>query len=408
MRIRSGALILLAACGGRGAVVIGDGAGDAAAGDATVTDVTPDVGFALPDAPVAWDAPIVISAGGTYTGNWQSLDRTVPAVTITTSEPVTITDANIASRGELIQVSATANLTVTRTRGYGLNPNHAGAVAGHFVNADSGALAHVDVEHCTFTSSRGIYLQGPLQSGGSIAILNNRAIDVDGRLSDGSGGWQLADNTDDDSQFLQIGQVASAPAIEVGWNEVDNDPFVSRTEDVISIFQSSGTAGHPISIHDNFIRGSYPSDPAHDEFSGGGIMAGDSTGCGYISVMNNIVVATTNYGISCTDGHDVEAAGNRVVSSGRLPDGTAIAANNVGMASWNANDESYWANISMHDNVYGWMNADGRNDAWFPSPGTYTNNTAFAAGAITRADEDAEATRWQQKLAAATETTGAP
>ena len=35
-------------------------------------------------------APLVITKGGTYTGTWESTNRSTPAVTVNTSEPVTI------------------------------------------------------------------------------------------------------------------------------------------------------------------------------------------------------------------------------------------------------------------------------------------------------------------------------
>ena len=48
---------------------------------------------------IKYAAPIVITRGGVYQGNWQSLDSRMPAITIQTSRPVTIEDSNIQSRG---------------------------------------------------------------------------------------------------------------------------------------------------------------------------------------------------------------------------------------------------------------------------------------------------------------------
>ena len=58
-------------------------------------------------------------------------------------------------------------------------------------------------------------------------------------------------------QFLQIEKVQNVPGIEIGWNQVINEPGKSRVEDNISIYESSGTSGSPILIHDNYINGAY-------------------------------------------------------------------------------------------------------------------------------------------------------
>jgi hypothetical protein len=39
---------------------------------------------------IIYAGPIVITKGGTYSGNWQSLDWRTPAVRIRTSQPVII------------------------------------------------------------------------------------------------------------------------------------------------------------------------------------------------------------------------------------------------------------------------------------------------------------------------------
>ena len=42
--------------------------------------------------------PIRITSGGTYTGNWQSLDPATPAVQILTTQPVTITNVLVFAK----------------------------------------------------------------------------------------------------------------------------------------------------------------------------------------------------------------------------------------------------------------------------------------------------------------------
>ena len=62
---------------------------------------------------VDWSGPIVITEGGTYSGNWQSTDAKTPAVTVATTAPVIIENAHIRSVGSLIKTTvAGTNLTV--------------------------------------------------------------------------------------------------------------------------------------------------------------------------------------------------------------------------------------------------------------------------------------------------------
>ncbi|MBB5366407.1 NPCBM/NEW2 domain-containing protein, partial [Deinococcus humi] len=76
----------------------------------------------MPDTNVQYSGPLVITKGGTYRGNWQSLDPSTPAVYVKTSEPVIIEGSNLRGRGELIR-GWFMNLTVRNSNGYGMNPN---------------------------------------------------------------------------------------------------------------------------------------------------------------------------------------------------------------------------------------------------------------------------------------------
>ena len=77
--------------------------------------------------------PIMITAGGTYSGSWQSLDPKTPAVSINTTAAVTIQNCTIQSRGELIRANVTnAHVTVQNCRGTALDPLVAGALRGNF------------------------------------------------------------------------------------------------------------------------------------------------------------------------------------------------------------------------------------------------------------------------------------
>ena len=54
------------------------------------------------DSGVTFSRPLVITAGGTYTGDWQSTDPSVPAVMVLTTEPVTILNSRLKGPGWLL------------------------------------------------------------------------------------------------------------------------------------------------------------------------------------------------------------------------------------------------------------------------------------------------------------------
>lgn len=367
----------------------------------TVVTPTPPVTVVPPVASVAYSAPIMITKGGTYTGNWQSLDASVPAVQIRTSEPVIIVNSNIRSKGTLIDAYGfAANITVRNTHGYGLNPNVRGQHTGRFLNVDG--FVNVDVENNYLEGTAGIYLygyQGDFSNSQTVKVLANQAKNIDGRASDGNGGYYFDPNTEY-VQFFQIDGVQNIHNAEVAWNQVINEPGKSLVEDNISIYASSGTAGDPFRIHDNYIDGAYPFDAAHDtDYSGGGIMLGDQ-GSSFISAYGNEILDTTNYGIAIASGHDNVFYNNRILSAGVLPDGTPIPTQNVGAYIWNANGESTFVRNSGHDNLIGWVSNGDRNDWWVPDASAWTNTTAFT-GNVTPATIQAEWTIWQNKLTSA-------
>jgi hypothetical protein len=233
-------------------------------------------------------------------------------------------------------------------------------------------------------------------------------LNIDGRKSDGKGGYLAGGEAAAELvQFVQLDKVRALGDVEIAWNEVVNEPGKSRVEDVISIYLSSGTKQSPIKIHDNFIRGAYAIDPATEKFSGGGIMLGDgvakSDAAGdpaFVEAFDNQVLDTTNYGIAISAGHDCTIYRNRIVSAGVLPDGTRIAAQNVGAYVWDSykagKDRFY--NNGGHDNVIGWKDKTGvRNDWWRPHAATWDNNEHWPSPLDVDVYQ-AEWQRWQTKL----------
>ena len=148
-------------------------------------------------------------------------------------------------------------------------------------------------------------------------VLRNVALNIDGRQSDGKGGWAaVASNPDQYKQFFQINGVQRLTGAEVAWNQIINQIGQSRVEENINIHATTGTAASPFLVHDNYIQGAYPANAIDAaNYTGGGIMLSDN-GSSYISAYGNEIVNTGSIGITITSGHDNHFANNRIVSSG--------------------------------------------------------------------------------------------
>lgn len=360
-----------------------------------------------PPAGTTFAAPLRITAGGTYSGNWSSDDPDVPAVTIATSQPVTLRDCRLRGRGHLVRTIVDhAKVTITNCHGLGLNPGVAGLTPGRFLHASN--FDHAEVTDSAMTQTAGIYLldwRGSAGAGHTVRVLRNRARNIDGRHSTGSGYSTTAFTR---VQFLQLDKVRTVPGMQVAWNEVVNEPFQSRVEDVINIYLSSGTSSSPMTISNNFIRGAYPAAATTADFSGGGILLGDgdtsdpAAAAAWVRATGNVVLDTTNYGIAAASGHDLSFSGNRIVSDGRIAGGQAVGAQNIGMYLWNMHESTSWARNGASSNVVGWVRGSARNDWWLPdcATGACTGNSSLS-GTPTAAVEDAEEAAWTERRTAA-------
>jgi Bacterial Ig-like domain (group 2) len=368
---------------------------------------------------VVWSDPIVISEGGTYSGNWQSTDITKPAVTVATTAPVIIENSHIRSAGSLIATSvAGSNLTVRNSLAVASNAAVKGQPNGVFLEVSS--PARLDVENNYIENAQGGVIvhgyAGNRDGQQTIVIRSNRARNMNGLLSDGNGGYLPGEGANrTQARFIQFDSVQSVPGIDVGWNEVINYPGHSLVQDNIDVYRSSGTLNQPLEIHDTYIQGAYPYPAAQDAYTGGGIKtdakAGDSARevPAFNSIHDNQVVGTATYGIQFAAGHDNAASNNRVISSGLLADGTRIRAQQVGMANSDAHANGSTYNNTMRDNVIGWTcwstscAAEGyRKDQYFPaSPADYFTNSVIATPHITLDMESNEYQVWVNKMATA-------
>jgi Bacterial Ig-like domain (group 2) len=374
---------------------------------------------------IQWSGPIVITRGGTYSGNWQSNDPRTPAVTVSTTEPVIVENSHIRSVSGLIKAETSgSDLIVRNNVAVAANAAAKGQPNGIFLQAASPARLDVENNYIENASS-GVVVHG--YSGNrdgkqTIVIRANRARNLSGLLSDGNGGYLPGEGLSHSvSRFIELDTVQAVPGMDVGWNEVVNYPGRSLVSDNIDVNRSSGTPNQPLEIHDTYIQGAYPYRAAQDAYNGGGIKteggSNDSPqeAAAFSSIHDNQVVGTVGYGIAFTAGHDNIASNNRVISSGLLADGTRIAAQGAGLvedATGGANASVY--NNTMRDNLVGWMCwksscAQGgyRNDVLFPaSPADYSTNSAFATGEITFNTENNEYQIWLNKMVEAAVTVG--
>ncbi|GHF36451.1 hypothetical protein HNQ07_001322 [Deinococcus metalli] len=371
-----------------------------------------------PSTTITYGAPLVITKGGTYTGNYQSTDPNVPAITVRTSEPVVIDGANLKGPGHLIQ-GFSMDLTVRNTKGYGVNPNVNGRNVGRFISSES--TINLNVTNNYFEGTGGIYVRsfvGNTGAGQTIKILRNSAKNIDGRFSNGAGGYQ---NDFYRVQFVQFNSVRNVANAEIAWNQVINEPYKSALEENINMYETTGTPSSRIKIHDNLIWGAYAPDPANTSgYAGGGILLGDGSSTlsltgGWVDVYNNTIISTTNEGTGIAGGHDHNVYNNRYVSSGLLPDGRKIAAQNVGLYVWDQQGSisgGVWANNTVHDNQVTWMryNSDGTtflNNTWFANctAALCYNNTPLYSTA-TLSTETTEFNLWKSRASAAGQTIG--
>jgi hypothetical protein len=369
---------------------------------------------------IQWSGPLTITQGGTYSGNWKSTDPRTSAVTVATTEPVTIQNSYVTGPGDLIDDPYYGNqLTVRNVIGIGVNANVKGQANGLFVDAQNPAL--LDVEHCYFESVRfGVYVRG---YGGNrdgtetVTIINNRGRNMIGLESDGNHGYLPGELLWQWAHAFQLSNVPSVPGIQIAWNEIVNYPFQSLVNENINMYDAGGTAVSPAETHDNYIQGAYAYNPAVDSYNGGGFTTDGSgsdtvaTASAFNNVYNNQIVGTVNIGIEFGAGHDNAAYNNRVISSGLLSNGTKIFAQNVGLSLYDVygniqNGSMY--NNNMYSNTVGWMcwaarcAWDGyRNDEYFPdNNGYYSTNQSIAANPIRQQAERAEYVTWLTKISA--------
>ncbi|RDV13761.1 glycosyl hydrolase [Pontibacter diazotrophicus] len=349
----------------------------------------------------SYDGPLVITRGGTYSGNWESRDSDVPAVDIRTAEPVVIINSSIRGAGVLIQsLLYGADITVLHTEGYGLPPTPYTDYEKprRFLAVDE--FKNVVVEHCYMEETAGIYL-GVQYTGNSspeqtVKIQYNKVRDINGQIHDGK--YRV--------QFVQFNYRGELPYAEIAWNEVINRPGLSAVEDNINIYNSRGTPSSPIRIHNNYIQGAFPY-PLHlKTYSGGGIIsdspAADSlTATAYLKVYENHLVGLGNYCLAIAGGNNIEMHHNRAIVAATFDDGEPYHFWTSGIWAKDYYKMHTTYNNSIHHNTLAvlgetrtWRNEIA--DSTFVAAAEYDN--FVLPDSVTKQLEQQEYRLWQEKL----------
>lgn len=360
-------------------------------------------------APITIDAAAITANGSNvFTGNWANDSYSTnsgAAVLVTTTQAVIFDSCRFRAQKYCISsLTDGSNITVRNSVGVVRNTTQAGQPAHRFLNL--GNPASVVCENNTMVGG-GILLAGN-PSSGSVSLVRiryNRMRNVDGRLSDGAGGFVLeranvANVYFQAKQFLQV-NIGTFLDAEIAWNEVVNDPFVSRPEDNFNITSCVGTVGAQVRFHDNFVRGGCPSRPYDvTAWSGTGFVVEGATSK-YIDIDDNQVIGIANIGIGIAECDSyINVRRNRLVSAGNAY-GRAMLARNRAASSTDAG-ATY---IVWQDNAYSWMDASNNQAGLYITNAGNTGNVntgwTSLGSPTTEAHEAAELEYWRAKVAAA-------
>jgi hypothetical protein len=137
----------------------------------------------------------------------------------------------------------------------------------------------------------------------------------------------------------------------------------SKPEDMISIYESSGTPNSPIVVEENYLSGDPKLGSDGKSGSGSGIMLGDGPGGQHIVCRKNILISPGQCGIGVAGGGDVTIADNFIV-------GGKSDVSNVGIYVWNQSKQA-GGEVVVRGNKVHWVKADG-------APNAYWNGGGFS------------------------------
>lgn len=170
-------------------------------------------------------------------------------------------------------------------------------------------------------------------------------------------------------QFVQLNGVNGA-GNEIMNNKGENWLGESNPEDIISMFNTSGTSASPVRVSGNIFRGGGPSG------SGGGLMTGDNGGSWQV-IENNILLNPGQYGLAAAGGFNIQILNNKVFAK---------------QQSFSNNPLYVWAqagagcgNITVRGNRVNWTDRNGnKNNGW--NAGNCSNVSWEEPSTITEAE----------------------
>jgi chitodextrinase len=330
--------------------------------------------------------PITITQGGIYTGNWISTSST-PAVTIATTQPVTIVNSTVTNRagGTLIDAvgGGAVQVTIDHVFAYGGDTYQ---TSGRLFQAYD--FKSVTIRNTTIENTRGIELTYGV-TGSSVLITRNRHKNIQG-----------GPNASPVGNFVQLRHVRNA-TIDISWNEIVNQYNKSNPEDIISIYHSANAK-----VHDNMLwHQSTPGNPYNQSSQGGITIDCSDAGptCDNNEIARNQVIDGMGIVTYVTQGGSNNViTENRIVQDGYLDGSTTRVGNGYSGFAILAGG----SNNHAHGNVVGYINRDGVRMDWDRLDGAAegqaaeAQNNSYLPDAVTSAKEQAEMTLWQQKLAA--------
>ena len=364
--------------------------------------------------PSAYSAPLVITRGGTYSGNWRTtaMGWDSYAVKIQTQEPVIIQNCHLAGPGILINARyALANLTVRNCVFHGYAPTMDNQPRGRAIDLTS--FKHAVIENNHFESTGTPVAALEYKGNGTtetIKVRFNRVRNISGMYRNSK-----VHEHNNFQNFVAIGAYLNGNVAggEIAWNDVINEPGKSSSEDLINFNMAGGQPSSWFKVHNNFLKGSYHPDPYDPDGSAGGVQIdGPSyTMSSNIEVHNNTVLQISNGGIGAASGSNVYMHHNRVISSSKSPTGVEWEGSFAGLWIFKFYPEGgangYQTNIRIEENVVGWIKG-GYN---FPYPnrldwhsnvgGGIKNNTHLPDAPITLATEANEYQLYLNKVQAA-------
>lgn len=341
--------------------------------------------------------PLVITDGGVFENmKINSTDYNTPAITISTTEPVTIKNCVISGSGDLI-VAAVSKVKVTIEHNYiwGRNPNISGQQQGRSVSVGD---ANYFIFRNNFTSQTGgariAGFNGASEK--SIVFEGNIHIDLTSLVSNGTGnpgraGYDISKDNGGalNRQMLILNNVdvpSGVPAPKIMYNLIENNEYnednVSSTEDLINIFGSIGpSTDNPILVGRNFLRGAHGNEPfnPYRPFTGTGIVmdASNASGAdfGNIEIFENYISYAQNSGIGISSGHHIKVFDNKIVNPLIGENGEQISGyygNGIYVWAWKE-DRPVTHTEVFENKVHNYKSKDqepgsnlGRNDWWFP------------------------------------------